>query len=395
MAMSLSVAFLLSPKPGALIAQILVLLSPISFTETSFTSKQMFWFLLLNSSVGLSSLALACKSLLVSFLLQLIQLLGLLRVSDTRLRPRLSRLTSVRILPSPHPLGRPHLAGTAGAVKVCVGIVDLQVSDAQLFKLRLQPRYAASSLLGHRLSVQHRLPGVVQELVGLHYGLLVSDLGGEFLDLSVVFILLRLLGVIEPGSLPSLLFLLQGFQLLHNVGINKVSNVVTLPGLGDYIILLILWEIVVLLQVNDVVVSHLQLQLPLSFPPGNGGLHFFLFVLHPLFLLLQPLLQSSWRNESRPGLVVTGLGRGHRQLVHDGLHLLALVLEVHSMLQQHLAGPSLDVHDTVLSDSTHVHYLQLRLLLNGCQHSLLVRRNLRPLQDVRLVGHHQEGLVGK
>ena len=62
---------------------VLFFLSSVSFTKTSLASKQMFGFLLIDFSVRLTSLALASKRLLISFLLKLLQLLGLLRVPHT------------------------------------------------------------------------------------------------------------------------------------------------------------------------------------------------------------------------------------------------------------------------------------------------------------------------
>merc|ERR1711997_978343 len=56
------------------------------------------------------------------------------------------------------------------------------------------------------------------------------------------------------------------------------------------------------------------------------------------------------------------------ETVHDGLDLLGFVLQLHPVLQQHLAGLRLDVHHTGLSDGAHVHYLHLALLLDGVQH---------------------------
>merc|ERR1719219_3113124 len=372
-----------------------LLLSAISFTKTSFTSKQVFRFLLLYSPVRLPGLALTREGFLIGLLLQLIQLLGLLGVSQARLRPRLGRLAAVGILASLQPLSWPHLARTAGPVKVSIGVVNLQAMNPQHLELFLQPGHTSRPLLGHRLPVQHGLPGVVEELVSLHDGFLVPDLVSEVLDLSIILILLGLLRVVVTCPLPGLLLPLQRLQLLHDVGVNKVRNVVALPGLGDHVVLLVVREIVVLLQIHNVIVSQLHLQLPLGLPPGDGGLHVLLVLLQLPLLLLQLLLKSGSRDEGRSDLVVAGLRGGDGEPVHDGLNLLGFVLQLHSVLQQHLAGLRLDVHHAGLSDGAHVHYLHLALLLNGGQHSLLLGAQLGPLQDIRLVGHNQERLVGK
>merc|ERR1719219_2112225 len=372
-----------------------LLLSAISFTKTSFTSKQVFRFLLLYSPVRLPGLALTREGFLIGLLLQLIQLLGLLGVSQARLGPRLGRLAAVGILASLQPLSWPHLARTAGPVKVSIGVVNLQAMNPQHLELFLQPGHASRPLLGHRLPVQHGLPGVVEELVSLHDGFLVPDPVSEVLDLGIILVLLGLLRVVVTSPLPGLLLPLQRLQLLHDVGVDEVRNVVALPGLGDHVVLLVVREIVVFLQIHNVIVSQLHLQLPLSLPPGDGGLHVLLVLLQLPLLLLQLLLKSGSRDEGRSDLVVAGLRGGDGEAVHDGLNLLGFVLQLHPVLQQHLAGLRLDVHHTGLSDGAHVHYFHLALRLNGGQHRLLLSAQLGPLQDIRLVGHNQQWLVGK
>jgi len=198
----------------------------------------------------------------------------------------------------------------------------------------------------------------------------VADLSRKILNFCIAFVLLGFIRVVVTSSLPGFLLLLKCFQLLHDVRVNKVRNIVTLPGLGNYIILLIIGKVIILLKVHNIVIAQLELNLPLGFPLYRG-LHLLLVFSQLSLHLLLPLLQGGLGDKCWSGLGVPRLGHGHTQPVHDRLHLVGFKLVVDPILQQLLAGLCLDLDDPLLRNCAHLHDVLLILSLNGLQNSAL------------------------
>merc|ERR1719282_1268326 len=249
------------------------ILSPVRLAHAPFARVKMFWFLLLDSSVTFTSFTHARKCLLVPLFLECVEL-GRVLSPDSALAPVHRALRGVRINPRQlGPLGLGSPGGRPGSVEMRIFIFLCQASHSKGFKLGLELGNTALPLLGSTDPGQGRLLGLVYPLVSLHLALLPPNLGGQILDLLVSFVHLRVIGIIEPSPLPGFFLSFELFELLHNIWINKICHIVTLPSFRDNIIFVIrVCEVKVLFQVNDVIISLLQLYLPLCLPLGHHGL---------------------------------------------------------------------------------------------------------------------------
>merc|ERR1719187_1397964 len=169
----------------------------------------------------------------------------------------------------------------------------------------------------------------------------------------------------------------------------------TLPGLRDDVILLINRKIKVLLKIHDVLISHFQLNFPLSFSFRDRGLHFFLIFSQAFLHLLSSLLEGCFRNKCRSGFVVAWLGDSNIQSVHYCINLLGFVFVANPILEKFLTSFGLDIHDTIFSDSAHGNDALANFSFNGRQNSLFLLTKILSFEDIGLVSHNQKWFIGK